>query len=49
VGGDRRLNQADGIHPTAEGQEILAENVKPYLEDVLREPKPKGAVGAGAN
>jgi len=27
VGGDARLNQADGIHPTAEGHKIVAENV----------------------
>lgn len=37
VGGDRTLNQADGIHPTAEGQERMAETVVPYLEKVLRE------------
>ena len=36
VGGDRALNQADGIHPTAEGQEIMAKTVTPYLEEVLR-------------
>lgn len=47
VGGDRRLNQADGIHPTAEGQEILAKNVKPYLEDVLR-AKPQAAAAAAS-
>jgi acyl-CoA thioesterase-1 len=41
VGGDRSLNQADGIHPTAEGQEILAKNVRPYLEEVMREVKPE--------
>ncbi len=27
VGGDENLNQADGIHPTAEGQRIVADNV----------------------
>ena len=37
VAGDRRLNQADGIHPTADGQEILAENVWGVLEPLLRE------------
>lgn len=31
VGGDPSLNQPDGIHPTAEGHEILAENVAPSL------------------
>jgi acyl-CoA thioesterase I len=46
VGGDRSLNQADGIHPTAEGQEILAKNVRPYLEEVLREVKPEGSAAA---
>jgi acyl-CoA thioesterase-1 len=35
VGGIRSLNQADGIHPTAEGQEIVARNVLPYLEKAL--------------
>jgi acyl-CoA thioesterase-1 len=32
-----QLNQADGIHPTAEGQAIVAENVWRVLEPVLRE------------
>lgn len=36
VAGDPKLNQADGIHPTVEGQQIVAENVwetiKPLLE-----------------
>ena len=32
-----RLNQADGIHPTAEGQRIMAENVWKVLEPVLQE------------
>lgn len=36
VGGERALNQADGIHPTAEGQEIMAKTVVPYLEEVLQ-------------
>jgi acyl-CoA thioesterase-1 len=37
VGGIRSLNQADGIHPTAEGQEIVARNVLPYLEKALEQ------------
>jgi acyl-CoA thioesterase-1 len=36
VGGLPRLNQADGIHPTAEGQKIMAETVWRVLEPVLR-------------
>ena len=35
VGGIPDLNQADGIHPTAEGQEKVAENVVPYLTKLL--------------
>jgi acyl-CoA thioesterase-1 len=37
VGGVARLNQADGIHPTAEGQRVMAETVWRALEPVLRE------------
>lgn len=36
VAGDPTLNQADGVHPTARGQQILAENVWRVLEPVLR-------------
>jgi acyl-CoA thioesterase-1 len=35
VGGVAKLNQEDGIHPTAEGQKILAENVWVKLKDEL--------------
>ena len=37
VGGVPRLNQADGIHPTAEGQQVMAETVWRVLEPLLRE------------
>lgn len=36
VAGNPELNQGDGIHPTAEGQEILAENVWEVLAPVIR-------------
>jgi len=39
VGGISELNQADGIHPTAAGQVKVAANVKPYLEDLLRQSR----------
>jgi acyl-CoA thioesterase-1 len=42
VGGIRSLNQADGIHPTAQGQEIVAKNVLPYLEEMLAAKVEKG-------
>jgi acyl-CoA thioesterase I len=35
VGGDEKLNQPDRIHPTAEGQQIIAENVWKVLEGQL--------------
>lgn len=35
VGGVPKLNQDDGIHPTAEGDKILAENVWVVLKDLL--------------
>ena len=36
VGGVRELNLADGIHPTAKGHEIVANNVWKVLEPVLK-------------
>ena len=42
VGGVAELNQADGIHPTAAGQVKVAANVKPYLEEVLRQSRRAG-------
>ena len=35
VGGEAELNQADGIHPTAEGHKLVAKNVAPYLARLL--------------
>jgi len=35
VAGDARLNQADGIHPTAEGQRVIAERLWPHLKALL--------------
>jgi acyl-CoA thioesterase-1 len=35
VGGVKELNQPDGIHPTAEGQKILANNVWKVLKSLL--------------
>ena len=37
VAGDPAFNLPDGIHPNAEGQRLLAENVWPYLEPLVRE------------
>jgi acyl-CoA thioesterase I len=48
VGGVSSLNQADGIHPTAEGQEILAKNVLSQLAKMLRQEGTESAAEAGA-
>lgn len=37
VAGNPELNLEDGIHPTAEGQKIVMENIWAVLEDVLNE------------
>jgi len=35
VAADRKLNQADGIHPTAEGVDIIVNNALPAVEAFL--------------
>jgi acyl-CoA thioesterase-1 len=35
VGGEPHLNQEDGIHPTAEGHRIVADNLWRYMEKLL--------------
>lgn len=35
VAGDPELNQPDGIHPTAEGYEIVAKNIWDVLKDII--------------
>lgn len=39
VAGVPKLNQGDGIHPTVEGQKILADNVWAVMEELLLEPE----------
>jgi len=36
VAANRRLNQADGIHPTAEGHALIAARIWPRIEEILR-------------
>jgi acyl-CoA thioesterase I len=36
VAANARLNQPDGIHPTAEGHRIIANRMYPYLKPLLR-------------
>jgi acyl-CoA thioesterase I len=35
VGGIEKLNQADGIHPNAEGHQIIANKISPVFEKML--------------
>lgn len=35
VAADRSLNQADGIHPTAQGVRVIVDNILPYVERML--------------
>ncbi len=35
VAGDEKLNQKDGIHPTAKGQKIIAKNIAPKIMDLI--------------
>jgi acyl-CoA thioesterase I len=35
VAGNEKLNQADGIHPTAEGHKIVASTVTKFIEPLL--------------
>ena len=39
VAADPRLTQADGIHPTAAGQQMIADRLWPYLRPLLRPVK----------
>jgi acyl-CoA thioesterase-1 len=47
VAGHPELNQPDGIHPTAEGQQIVARNVEPYLADLVAAAPAAGGVKVG--
>lgn len=39
VGGDEELNQSDGIHPTAKGHEVLAQNTWQVLKPTLQKER----------
>lgn len=36
VAADKKLNQADGLHPTAEGVDVIVKNILPTVEAFLR-------------
>jgi acyl-CoA thioesterase-1 len=37
VAGDQSLNQQDGIHPTAAGYRIIADNIYPYALNAIQQ------------
>ena len=39
VAGDPKLNQPDGLHPTAEGVAAIVERIAPSVEEILNEVK----------
>ena len=40
VAGDPKLNQSDGMHPTAEGVEAIVKRIEPSVEGILKQVKP---------
>jgi acyl-CoA thioesterase-1 len=40
VAGDAKLNQPDGLHPTAGGVAVIVNRILPAVEDLLRKTKP---------
>ncbi len=40
VAGDPKLNQPDGLHPTASGVEIIVGRMLPAVEGLLRKASP---------
>ena len=42
VAADQGLNQADGIHPTAEGYQVIVDNIMPYVLEAIKIHSRKG-------
>lgn len=42
VAGDPALNQADGIHPTADGYGVVTENIYPFIKEALDRLRAEG-------
>ena len=36
VAADRKLNQTDGIHPSAEGYQVIVDNITPYVVEAIK-------------
>ena len=42
VAADQKLNQPDGIHPTAAGYQIIVDNIMPYVIEAIKIHSRKG-------
>ena len=40
VAGDPKLNQPDGLHPTADGVEVIVQKILPSVEALLKQVNP---------
>jgi len=47
VAADRSLNQADGIHPTAEGVEVIVDGIFPKVKELVEEVRSGAEASAG--
>lgn len=43
VAGERQLNMADGMHPTADGIHVIVERILPHVEELIARVKEKRA------
>jgi acyl-CoA thioesterase-1 len=41
VAANQKLNQADGIHPTANGYQVIVDNITPYVVEAIKSHRQK--------
>jgi acyl-CoA thioesterase-1 len=39
IAGDAKLNQADGLHPTAAGVDVIVKNILPKVEELIAQTR----------
>jgi len=45
---DRKLNQGDGLHPTAAGVDVIVTRILPRVEELIARVRAKGGAASGA-
>ena len=45
---DRKLNQGDGLHPTAAGVDVIVTRILPQVEELIARVRAKGGAASGA-